>query len=98
VQLWQYGTVPATTQRINDLKVFQINSPGSNQIPYVARAGDVVVFDHQNDIIRRNGEDITKEKAFIGEYFPLQKGLNTIFVEPAAAITSSKVRWRPKWL
>jgi predicted phage tail component-like protein len=98
VQLWQYGTVPATTQKINDLKVYQINSPGSNQVPYVARAGDVIIFDHQNDIIRRNGEDITKDKAFIGEYFPLEKGLNNIYVEPAAAIKSSIVRWRPKWL
>jgi predicted phage tail component-like protein len=97
VQLWQYGSTPATNQRIKDIKVFRINQQ-SNGIPYVARVGDVIEFDHQADIIRKNGEDITKEKAFIGEYFPLQKGLNTILVEPAEAIEKSEVRWRPKWL
>lgn len=98
VQLWQYGTVPATDQHVDDIKVFKINSPGDNQIPYVARAGDIIEFDHQADIIRKNGEDITREKAFIGEYFSLKKSMNKIIVEPAAAIQSTEVRWKPKWL
>jgi predicted phage tail component-like protein len=97
VQLWQHGSTPATNQRIKDIKVFRINQQ-SNGIPYVARVGDVIEFDHQADIIRRNGEDIKKEKAFIGEYFPLKKGINTHVVEPVEAIEKSEVRWRPKWL
>lgn len=98
VQLWQYGTVPATTQNIVDIKVFKINSPTDTQVPIIAQAGDVIEFDHQNDIIRRNGEEITKEKAFIGEYFPLKKGLNTLVIEPIDAIENTEVRWKPKWL
>ncbi|MFZ7945657.1 distal tail protein Dit [Neobacillus sp. 19] len=97
VQLWQYGTVPATDQRINDLKVYKINSPVDNQIPYVARAGDVIEFDHINDIIRKNGEPILKEKAFVGEYFPLSAGSNNLLIEPSESINSTEVRWRPKW-
>lgn len=98
VQLWQYGTTPVTVQNITDIKVYKINSPTDMQVPIIAKAGDVIEFDHQNDIIRKNGEDITKEKAFIGEYFPLQKGMNTIVLEPAGVIQSTEVRWRPKWI
>jgi hypothetical protein len=98
VQLWQYGTTPATNQNIDDIKVYKINSPGDNQIPYVARVGDVVEFDHINDKILRNGEPLLKEKMFIGEYFPLKTGLNTLVVEPSDSIRSTEVRWKPKWL
>jgi predicted phage tail component-like protein len=96
VQLWQHGSTPATNQRLKDIKVFRINQQ-SNGIPYVARVGDVIEFDHQADIIRRNGEDITKAKAFIGEYFPLKNGENTVIIEPANAIQETEVRWKPKW-
>jgi phage-related protein len=97
VQLWQYGTTPTTTQNIGDIKVYKINSVADTQVPIIASAGDVIEFDHQNDIIRKNGEDLTKEKAFIGEYFALNKGTNTIVVEPSDAIANTEVRWRPKW-
>jgi predicted phage tail component-like protein len=97
VQLWQHGSTPATNQRIKDIKVFRINQQ-SNGIPYVARVGDIIEFNHKDDIIRRNGEDITKTKAFIGEYFPLKKGMNTIVIEPSDSVEKSEVRWRPKWL
>jgi predicted phage tail component-like protein len=96
VQLWQHGSTPATNQRLKDIKVFRINQQ-SNGIPYVARVGDVIEFDHKADIIRRNGEDITKAKAFIGEYFPLKNGENTVIIEPANAIQETEVRWKPKW-
>jgi predicted phage tail component-like protein len=98
VQLWQYSTVPATAQMVHDIKVYQINEATETQIPYIARIGDIIEFDHQADIIRKNGEDITREKAFIGEYFPLNKGKNTLIVEPSEAIESVETRWKPKWL
>ncbi|NEX77371.1 phage tail family protein [Bacillus thermocopriae] len=97
VQLWQYGSVPTTDQRIQDIKVFKLNNGTENQVPYVARVGDIVEFDHVNDIIRRNGEDITKEKAFIGDYFPLKPGANAVVVEPADAVLTTEVRWRDRW-
>jgi predicted phage tail component-like protein len=98
VQLWQYGTVPPTRQNIVDLKVYKINSPEDNQLPIIARAGDIVEFDHINDIILRNGEEITKYKQFIGDYFSLNPGANAIVVEPAEAIESTELRWRDGWL
>ncbi|MCU7525658.1 MAG: hypothetical protein HF308_14365 [Ignavibacteria bacterium] len=97
VQLWQYGTTAATQQYVSDVKVFKVNVGDDLQVPIVAHAGDVIEFDHQNDIIRRNGEDIRKEKAFIGEYFELTPGANFIDVEPSDSIQSTEVRWRDRW-
>jgi predicted phage tail component-like protein len=97
VQVWQHGSIPSTLQYISDLQVFKINSPGDNQIPYVARVGDVIEFNHVEDKILKNGEPMVKQKAFIGEYFSLKKGKNTLFVEPAEAIEKVEVRWRPRW-
>lgn len=98
VQLWQYGTTPVNTLWIDDIKVFKINSLADTQIPIIASAGDVIEFDHVSDIIRKNGEDFTKYKALIGEYFILKPGANAIAVEPADSISNVEVRWRDKWL
>lgn len=95
VQLLQYGTSPATVQKIEDVKVFKINQ--QQGIPFVAKVGDIIEFNHKEDIIRKNGEDITNKKAFIGEYFLLNSGENTIVAEPADAIESVEVRWRDRW-
>lgn len=97
VYLAKNANIPVTTQKIDNIRVYRINNPNANQIPYVASAGDIITFDHVNDIILKNGEDITKEKAFIADYFPLKIGRNTMVVEPANAVKSAKVRWRDKW-
>jgi predicted phage tail component-like protein len=97
VQLWQHGGIPATNQRVKDIKVYKINQQQSG-IPYVIKAGQIADFNHQDDVVLRDGEGVTKEKAFIGEYFPLKPGLNTIIVEPASAIEKTEVIWRNKWL
>jgi predicted phage tail component-like protein len=96
VQLWKYGNTPATDQRIKDIKIFRIN-PTPDGVPYVAQAGDVIEFDHRAKIIRRNGENIIREKSFIGEYFKLKPGQNTLVVEPSDAVQNVNVRWREKW-
>lgn len=97
IQLWQYGTTPYTQQYVSDLKVYKINTPTDTQVPIIAKAGDIIEFDHTQDIIRRNGEDIRKEKAFIGEYFDLKPGNNAILIEPSESIDSTEVRWRDRW-
>jgi predicted phage tail component-like protein len=97
VQLRQYGTIPVAAQNIADVKVFKINSQAANTIPYIAKAGDVVEFDHSTNIIRRNGEDITKEKAFVGQYFPLYPGGNSIMIEPSDSVSATEVRWKDRW-
>jgi predicted phage tail component-like protein len=96
-RLLQRGSFPVVSQVIADINVNRLNDPAAGQVPIIARAGDVVEFDHANDIIRLNGEDITREKAFIGDYFVLKPGENTIICEPANAILGTEIRWRERW-
>jgi predicted phage tail component-like protein len=97
-RLLQRGDFPVVQQRIADINIYKLNDPTAGQVPIVARAGDVIEFNHKDEVILKNGESILKEKAFIGEFFPLKQGLNTIVVEPAEAIQSVEVKWRDKWL
>jgi len=87
---------PITSIGAGHITVSRINQ--NNGIPYIFRAGDKVVFDHHAKIITRNGEDITREKVFIGNYFPNDAGDSVISVEPPEAVSNVEVRWRPAWL
>ncbi|MBP3038060.1 phage tail family protein [Bacillaceae bacterium Marseille-Q3522] len=97
VRFFQRAAFPLANMNITDIIVYRQNDLEVDQVPILAHAGDIVTFDHTRDIILRNGEDITREKAFIGSYFPLKPGANTIVVEPAEAIESAEVRWRDEW-
>ncbi|MEH7223849.1 distal tail protein Dit [Bacillus sp. JJ1566] len=97
VQLWAHGSTRITSQSVKDIKIFRLNQQAQG-IPFIARAGDIVEFNNQNDIIRRNGEDITKEKMFIGNYFALKPGQNVLAAEPADAIEEITVKYHPKFL
>jgi predicted phage tail component-like protein len=93
----QRGDFPTVRQEITDINIYKLNDPGANQVPIIARNGDVIEFDHANDVIRKNGIDFTEEKAFIGEYFALSPGANALVVEPADAVQTIEVRWRDRW-
>jgi predicted phage tail component-like protein len=97
-RLLQRGDFPVVQQHIADINIYQLNDPSAGQVPIIARAGDVIEFNHKDEVILKNGESILKEKAFIGEFFLLKRGLNTIVVEPSESIESVEVKWRDKWL
>ncbi|WP_339161825.1 distal tail protein Dit [Siminovitchia sp. FSL W7-1587] len=71
-----------------------VQKPG---VPYVATTGDIITFDHPQNVIYKNGIDVKKEKAFIGQYFALKPGENALAIEPADAIETMSVRWRNRW-
>jgi phage-related protein len=97
IRLLQRADFPVCEQWIDDIQVYRLNDLNTNQVPIIGKAGDEIVFDHRNDNILKNGESIIDEKAFIGNYFKLQPGRNSIALEPANKIQSVKVRYRPKW-
>lgn len=98
VQIVSYGSRTPAVARLEDIKVYRINDLTPDEIPYIGVKDDVFEFDHKNDVIYRNGEIITKEKSFIGEYFELTPGYNTLVAEPVDAIESAEVKWRDKYL
>ena len=97
VQIVSYGGRTPALAYLQDVKVFRINDLTPDEIPYIGVKDDVFEFDHKNDVIYRNGEIITKEKAFIGDYFSLDPGVNYVVAEPIEAIESAEVRWPDRW-
>lgn len=97
VHFAQYGTYkPVDTIYASHVSVWRINK--DTGIPYIANPGDIITFDHPNDLILLNGEDVTGKKAFIGNYYPLYPGENVLTVEPFDSISNVSVRWRDRWL
>ncbi|MCL6573971.1 MAG: phage tail family protein [Bacillus sp. (in: Bacteria)] len=97
-RLLQRGDFPLVDQKIADINIYRLNAAGAGQVPIIARAGDIITFDHKTDIILKNGQPFLKEKAFIGEYFALSPGANAIVAEPSDSISNVEVRWRDRWL
>lgn len=89
---------PIDTIYASHVTVWRVNR--DTGIPYIGQPGDVVRFDHQNDLITLNGEDINSSgirKAFIGNFFSLKPGKNAIAIEPSDAIETMIARWRDRW-
>jgi len=95
IYMAQYGTRKVASLRAYDVKVYKINPMTANQIPYIVNAGDIVTFDHKKEVIMINGEPRMDLKAFSGEFFGLNKGINTIAVNPALPM---KAIWRERYL
>jgi hypothetical protein len=92
-----YPNTTAVPMRVNDLKVYKINNPTDNQIPYIAQAGDVIEIDHKLNSIQINGEDRKDLKDFGASFFALKKGSNLISYSPFSAVDLS-IEWRERFL
>lgn len=92
-----YPNTTAVPMRVNDLKVYKINNPEENQIPYIAQAGDVIEIDHQTNDIKVNGESKLYLKDFGASFFALKKGSNLISYSPFSSVDLS-IEWRERFL
>lgn len=97
VRLFQRGQYPVIDQFVDDIEISKINNMSDGQVPIIAKAGDIVVFDHQNDNITINEESAIDKKAFLGNYFKLKPGYNMITIGPQSAVESVKLKYYPKW-
>jgi len=83
IHIGQYGAVQFIEDiAIHRIKVYKINQPGENQIPYIADTGDIITFDHQDKQILINGEARKDLKNFGASYFSLKPGANQLVVLP----------------
>lgn len=90
----KYGdTESATEIGIESIRVYKHNKLEKDQTPYIAKRGDIIVFDHVNDEILINGENRKDIKDFGGSYFTLKRGENQLVVHPADSF-ATKVRYR----
>lgn len=65
-------------------------------IPYLARAGDRLLFDMDKRNILLNGESIKNEKAFPASYLSLAPGTNQFYTYPEGAL-NTKMVWSPAY-
>jgi len=94
IYMAQYGTRKVASLRAYDVKVWKLNLLTENQIPYIVRNGDIVTFDHKNQVVLINGEPRMDLKAFSGEFFGLNRGVNTLSTSP---LLPTKVTWRERY-
>ena len=87
---------PPTDLAIKDLKVWKINDPADDQVPYIAHEGDSIVFDHMNKDILLNGEPRKDLKDFGAKFFKLKRGNNQLIVHPDSFNT--KLRYRKRFI
>ncbi|RWZ59896.1 hypothetical protein EQV77_00940 [Halobacillus fulvus] len=79
---------------IDDIKVFELNTPPAAGVQYVARAGDKIIIDTGREDILLNGESIRSERSFWSEYFDITPGGNILHQFPQGAM-QTKVRYAP---
>lgn len=95
-----YGTSKPATMAVEDVKVYRINQPQAAAVDaseIIAHAGDVIEIDNAIDLISINGEPRIDLKDFGASFFPLQSGLTTLLVEPAADVEGS-ISFRERYL
>ncbi|WP_163579146.1 distal tail protein Dit [Gracilibacillus saliphilus] len=89
ISIAKFGNYEATNANIYDLKVWKLNDPDANQIPYIVDPGDVVTFDHKNKVILINGEPRKDLKDFGASYFALNPGYNQLVTMPSDSFNTS---------
>jgi phage-related protein len=85
VHIAQRGTIPVADMRIHKVKVFKRNNLGANEIPVIARAGDVIEFDHESAMVYKNGEDFRTALDLSSDFFTLKPGTNRLSLLPEGA-------------
>lgn len=91
-----YGTMPATSQRIDDIKVYKINNTDTG-IPTIANAGDIIELDHQKNSITINGREANDLKNFGASFFALNKGVNQVSIYPSDSLRA-ELKYRERYL
>lgn len=96
IHIGKFGPFEHSQMSVKDLKVWKINNPEDNQIPYIAYMGDIITFDHKNNDILINGESRKDLKNFGGRFFKLEKGMNQLIVQPGDSF-NTKVKHSEKF-
>lgn len=89
-----FGGYEPARMKIKDLKVWKINNLDEHQIPYIAKPGDSVVFDHSTHNCYLNGEPVNPD--FGGDFFKLYRGNNSLVVLPEGVFDTT-LKFRPRY-
>lgn len=85
----QFGTSLVPDMRISGISVNRFNNVSVDGPYIIARAGDILKFDHKRSELLINGEDAKHLKDFGASFFKLTKGSNTISIEPKEQVNAT---------
>src|SRR5699024_1006156 len=88
-------TVP-TRLRINNVEVFELKQLTVDQTPYILRAGDELIIDHESEGVFINGVNAMPLKHFGSDFFELPNGYSSINIHPDDAFEGT-VRYRERY-
>jgi predicted phage tail component-like protein len=97
VHIAQRGTIAPADMKIHKVKVFKRNSLGSSEIPIIAKAGDVIEFDHESAMVYKNGEDFRSALDLSSDFFTLKPGTNRLSLLPEG-VGNIEVTFRERFL
>lgn len=84
--------------KVSDLKIYKIQEPlTKDDIPIIAKSGDVIEIDHYNNTIKKNGELLLGLKDFRSNFFALKPGKNPVFMLPSNA-GDATITYRERYL
>lgn len=88
---------PTFFMYMHHMTVTKLINLADYEVPYIARVGDIITFDHTNEgDILINGEPRNDLKDFGGSFFTLNKGFNQLTVFPFETF-NTKLRFRPRY-
>jgi len=88
-------TVP-TRLRINNVEVFELKQLTVDQTPYILRAGDELIIDHESEGVFINGINAMPLKHFGSDFFELPNGYSSINIHPDDSFEGT-VRYRERY-
>jgi predicted phage tail component-like protein len=97
VHIAQRGTIAPADMKIHKVKVFKRNNLGANEIPVIARVGDVIEFDHESAMVYKNGEDFRTALDLSSDFFTLKPGTNRLSLLPEG-VGNIEVTFRERFL
>lgn len=88
---------PTFFMYMHHMTVTKLINLADYEVPYIARVGDIITFDHTNEgDILINGEPRNDLKDFGGSFFTLKKGHNQLTTFPFETF-NTKLRFRPRY-
>lgn len=97
VHFGQYSTFAPLTMFMQGIRIWKLNDVTENRVPIIAKAGDIIRFNHETSLITINGEPRNDLKDFGARYFALPKGVTTLLAEPKDKITGT-IKYREGYL
>ncbi len=85
-----------TRLRINNVEVFELKQLTVDQTPYILRAGDELIIDHESEGVFINGINAMPLKHFGSDFFELPNGYSSINIHPDDAFEGT-VRYRERY-